>query len=108
MYADAAALFAHLPAEQFPGHALACALYLEGGVRTCEIGSLMFPPGARPPGSPELTRLAVPWRTYTDSHLEHVAETFAKIVARRSSMRGMKIVTAPSALRHFRAVLAPV
>ncbi len=108
VYADAAALFAHLPAEQFPGHALACALYLEGGVRTCEIGSLMFPPGARPAGSPELTRLAIPWRTYTDSHLEHVTETFAKIFAKRASMRGMKIVTAPAALRHFRAVLAPV
>jgi tryptophanase len=108
VYIDAAALFPHLPAEQFPGHVLACALYLEGGVRSCEIGSLMFPPGARPKGSPELTRLAIPWRTYTDSHLEHVAETLGKIFAKRPTLRGMKILSAPAALRHFRAVLAPL
>ncbi|MBI5543339.1 MAG: tryptophanase [Deltaproteobacteria bacterium] len=108
VYVDAAALFPHIPAEQFPGHVLACALYLEGGVRTCEIGSLMFPPGARPKGSPELTRLAIPWRTYTDAHLEHVAETLTRIAAKKASLHGMKVVSAPPALRHFRAVLAPV
>ena len=108
VYLDAAALFPHISAEQFPGHALACALYLEGGVRCCEIGSLMFPPGARPKGSPELTRLAIPWRTYTDSHLEHVTESLVAIAARKASVRGMRIVSAPPALRHFRAVLAPV
>jgi len=107
VYLDAAALFPHIPAEQFPGHVLACALYLEGGVRACEIGSLMFPPGARPAGSPELTRLAIPWRTYTDSHLAHVAETLTKIAAKKATLKGMKIVSAPPALRHFRAVLAP-
>ena len=107
VYLDAAALLPHIPAEQFPGHVLVCALFTEGGVRACEIGSLMFPPGARPKGSPELTRLAIPWRTYTDAHLEHVTETLVKIAARRATLRGMRIVSAPAALRHFRAVMAP-
>ena len=59
----------------------------------------MFPPGARPKGSPELTRLAIPWRTYTDSHLEHVTESLVAIAARKASVRGMRIVSAPPALR---------
>ncbi len=108
VYIDAAKLLPHLPAEQLPGHAVAVELYLEGGIRTCEIGTLMFPPGSRPEGSPELTRLAIPWRTYTDNHFDHIVETFQKILARREKVRGYRIVEAPAALRHFRAVLAPV
>jgi len=105
VYIDAGALFPHLPAGAFPGHALACALYLEGGIRACEIGSLMFPGNDT---RPQLTRLAVPWRTYTDAHLAYVAQTAATIAARQSEVKGYRIVSAPTALRHFRAVLEPV
>jgi tryptophanase len=105
VYVDAGALLGHIPAGEFPGHAFACAMYLEGGVRTCEIGSLMFPGRA---GGPELTRLAVPWRTYTDSHLQHVAATAAEIAAARRCLRGLRLISAPKALRHFKATLAPI
>ncbi len=105
VYIDAGALLPHLPADQFPGHAVACGLYLGGGIRSCEVGSLMFP--ERPPGGLELTRLAVPWRTYTGSHLGYVAATAGELAARRRELTGFKIVSAPSALRHFRAALSP-
>lgn len=101
VYVDAGALFPQIPAAEFPGHAFACALYLEGGVRTCEVGTLMHGSG------PELTRLAIPWRTYTASHLEYVARVAGEVAARRKSATGLRIVSAPPALRHFRAVLAP-
>lgn len=105
VYVNAGAMLPHIPREQLPGHALACALYLEGGVRACEIGTLMFP-GKRS-DAPELTRLAVPWRTYTQTHLEHVAEALGAIVARARSVVGLRIVSAPPVLRHFRAVMTP-
>jgi tryptophanase len=104
VYLDAGTLLPHIPASDFPGHALACRLYLDGGVRGCEIGALAFP--GRTDG-PELTRLAVPWRTYTDAHLAYVAEIAVAIAERARSVGGYRIVSAPSALRHFRAVLAP-
>lgn len=103
VYLDAGTLLPHLRPDQFPGHALACALYLEGGVRSCEIGSLMFP-GRR--AGPELTRLAIPWRTYTAAHLEFVAEAAARICRRAREIHGMRIVSEPPALRHFHAQLA--
>ena len=106
VYLDGAALLPHVSAEQFPAHAVACALYAEAGVRTCEVGSLMFP--GRPAGSPELTRLAIPWRTYTASHLDYVAEALGRITANAKNIGGLRIVSAPAALRHFRAVLAPL
>lgn len=106
VYVDAASLLPHIPPAQFPGHALACALYVEAGVRSCEIGTLMFPDRAA--GSPELTRLAIPWRTYTGAHLAHVANTLAAIAQEPQRVRGMKLVSAPPTLRHFQAVLAPV
>ncbi len=106
VYVDGAALFPHIPPEQFPGHAVTCALYAEAGVRTCEIGSLMFP--GRPAGAPELTRLAIPWRTYTAAHLEYVAEALGRVAQNASSVKGLRIVSEPPALRHFRAVLAPL
>lgn len=105
VYVDAGALLRHIPAKEFPGHAFACAMYLEGGVRSCEIGSLMFPGRA---GGPELTRLAIPWRTYTDSHLQYVAAAAARIAAERRGVRGLALLSAPKALRHFKATLAPI
>ncbi len=105
VYVDAAAMLPHLRAEQLPGQAVACALYLEAAVRSCEIGTLMFP--GRPAGAPELVRLAIPWRTYTQSHMQYVAESLGRIASKGKDLCGMKIVQAPAVLRHFRAVLAP-
>jgi tryptophanase len=106
VYVDGAAMLPHVPAEQFPAHAVACALYAEAGVRACEIGSLMFP--GRPAGAPELTRLAIPWRTYTASHLTYVAEALGRIAENARGIGGLRVVSAPPALRHFRAVMAPL
>ncbi len=105
VYVDAAALLPHLRAEDLPGQAVALALYVEGAVRACEVGTLMFP--GRPAGAPELVRLAIPWRTYTQSHLQYVADSLGRIVAQRRSLGAVRIVEAPEVLRHFRAVMVP-
>jgi tryptophanase len=106
IYIDAAHFAPHIPPDQFPGQALACALYRTGGIRTCEIGSVMAGPG-RPPAM-ELVRLAIPRRVYTQSHIDYVAEACAETFARRSELRGMRIVEAPDVLRHFTARFAEV
>lgn len=99
IFLDAAAFFPHLPWWEFPGQALAVELYEEGGLRSCEIGSVMLPPPARH----ELVRLAVPRRTYTQSHMEYVVETVWKVWCRREHVRGVVITQAPAVLRHFSA-----
>ncbi len=106
VYVDAGALFSHLDRSEFPGQALVCAAYLEGGVRTVELGSLAFPGTDRP----ELVRLALPRRTYHDEHLDHVAEAFGTVVERREEVAGLELVTDPDPpeLRHFSAELRPV
>ncbi|EMA09229.1 tryptophanase/L-cysteine desulfhydrase, PLP-dependent [Haloarcula vallismortis ATCC 29715] len=106
VYMDAAALFPDIPAEQFPGQRLVCELYREGGVRTVELGSFAFPGTDRP----ELVRLALPRRTYWREHLEHIAETAARVRDRRDEYTGLKIVWEPpmDELRHFSAELEPV
>jgi tryptophanase len=111
VYIDAAAFLPHVPAEQFPGQALACALFRRGGVRTVEIGGVMFGGGdpdagevRRPPM--ELVRLAIPRRVYTQSHIDYVAEVAVEVFARREAIRGLRIVEAPPTLRHFTAKFA--
>ncbi len=104
VYIDGQRFLPNIPRNQFPAHALACALYLEGGIRGCEIGSLAFGDKAHM----ELLRLAIPRRVYTQSHIDWVIEVFARVVAKKSAMRGYRIVTAPKALRHFSAKLAPI
>ncbi|HEX9792819.1 MAG TPA: tryptophanase [Planctomycetota bacterium] len=111
IYIDAGSFLPHLPPETFPGQALACAFYVEGGVRGVEIGSLMF--GARKSGSeagstayPELLRLAVPRRVYTQSHMDYVVETAERVAQERESIRGLRIVEETPFLRHFTARLA--
>ncbi|NLV05195.1 tryptophanase [Haloarcula rubripromontorii] len=106
VYIDAAALFPNIPADQFPGQRLVCELYREGGVRTVELGSFAFPGTDRP----ELVRLALPRRTYWREHLEHIAETAARVRDRRDEYTGLKIVWEPpmEELRHFSAELEPV
>ena len=86
-----------------PGQALACALYEVGGVRTCEIGSVMLGEHA----TMELVRLAIPRRTYTQSHIDYVVEVALEVAAGASALRGFEIATAPPALRHFTARFRP-
>jgi tryptophanase len=112
VYLDAGALLAQVPAHEYPAHALACELYLEGGVRGVEIGTLMF--GRPQPGEPdaaaphELVRLALPRRTYTQSHVDYVGEVIAEVAARAGRLRGYRIVEQPPWLRHFTATLTPL
>lgn len=104
VYVDAAAFLPHIPKEQFPGQALAVALYAEGGIRTVEIGSLMFGEHAQQ----ELVRLALPRRVYTKSHLDYVIETMAKLMKEKDRLRGLAITWEPPALRHFSCKLKPL
>ncbi len=103
VYIDAAAFAPHIPAAQFPGQALVCALYRHGGLRACEIGSVMFGGEGRPAPAMELVRLAIPRRVYTQSHLDYVGECAAEVFAARQRLKGLRIVTAPAVLRHFTA-----
>jgi len=106
VYVDAAATFPSIDAERFPGQALVCELYREGGVRAVELGSFAFPETDRP----ELVRLALPRRTYHREHLCHVADAAADVLDRRESVSGYRVVSEPSRpeLRHFSADLEPV
>jgi tyrosine phenol-lyase len=99
IYIDAAAMLPHIPRNEFPGIAVVNALYLEGGVRSCEIGSVMFGDKAQM----ELVRLAVPRRLYTQSHIDYVGEIAGTLMARAKALTGYKIVSAPPVLRHFTA-----
>jgi tryptophanase len=108
IYIDAIAFCPHIPPEQFPGQAIVVALYRHAGVRAVEIGSVMFGQidpdtgeSTRPPM--ELVRLAIPRRVYTQSHIDYVIESLIEIYARRDQLRGLRIIEAPPALRHFTA-----
>ena len=104
IYIDAKAFLPHIPQEQFPGVALAAELYLEGGIRSVEIGSLMFASAARM----ELVRLAIPRRVYTQSHIDYVVEIILKVWDRRAQIKGMRLTYEAPFLRHFTAHLAPI
>jgi tryptophanase len=111
VYIDAAALLPHIPPLEYPGQALACALYREGGIRGCEIGTVMFgmhPDGTETAAAMELVRLAVPRRVYTQSHIDYVIEVIRGVASRAGELRGMRIVEQPSALRHFTARFEPL
>jgi tryptophanase len=106
VYLDARELLPQIPPLQYPGQVLAVALYEAGGVRGCEIGTVMF--GARPDGTEEpapldLVRLAIPRRTYTQSHIDYVAEVCAKVAENRAQLRGFRLTYEPASLRHFTA-----
>ncbi len=107
VYLDAAAMLPHIPASQFPAQALACALYLEGGVRGVEIGSVMFgkrlEDGTEIPGPNELVRLAVPRRTYTQSHIDYVGEVLISVAERAEELVGLRLTYQAPWLRHFTA-----
>lgn len=112
VYIDAKKMLPHIPLNQFPGQALACALYLEGGIRSVEIGSLMFgtkdADGTEIPAAMELVRLAIPRRVYTQSHIDYVIEVMAYINKEKEKLRGYKIVEEPPFLRHFSVKLKPI
>ncbi len=112
VYLDAKALLPHIPPHEYPAQALACALYLEGGVRGVEIGSVMFgkpqPDGTEIPAAMELVRLAVPRRTYTQSHVDFVGEVMISVAARAEQLRGLRMVEQAPWLRHFTARFEPL
>src|SRR5580692_9881454 len=104
IYLDAHAFLPHIPLEEFPGVTLAAELYLEGGIRSVEIGCLMFGKAAKM----ELVRLAIPRRVYTQSHVDYVIEVILAVWKRREQIRGMKLTYQAPFLRHFTAHLEPV
>ncbi|HVR37636.1 MAG TPA: tryptophanase, partial [Thermoanaerobaculia bacterium] len=104
VYIDAASLLPHVPSSEFPGIAVVNALYLEGGIRACEIGSVMFGENA----TMDLVRLAMPRRLYTQSHVDYVGEIAASVKEISWGLRGYRIVSAPRVLRHFTARFEPV
>jgi tryptophanase len=111
IYLDARALLPHIPPNQYPGIALANALYLEGGVRGVEIGTVMFglrPDGTEVPPAMDLVRLAIPRRVYTQSHIDYVAEVVIDVASVRDRLCGYRITSAPAVLRHFTARFARV
>jgi tryptophanase len=107
VYLDARALLGHIPPAHYPAQALAVELYREGGVRGVEIGSVMFGrpqlDGTEEPAAMELVRLAVPRRTYTQSHIDYVAEVILSVAGRAASIPGYRIVESAPWLRHFTA-----
>ena len=112
VYLDAKTLLPHIPPAQYPAQALAVELYRVGGVRGVEIGSVMFgkrlPDGRETPAAMELVRLAVPRRTYTQSHVDYVAEVIAEVARGKRDLRGYRMVEQGPWLRHFTARFEPV
>ena len=104
IYLDARAFLPHIPSAQFPGVALACELYLEGGVRSVEIGTLMFAAAAQM----DLVRLAIPRRVYTQSHVDYLVEVILEVWKNREQIRGMTLTYEAPFLRHFTAHLEPI
>ena len=115
VYIDARAFLPHIPPHEFPGQALACELYLSEGIRSCEIGSAMFghysdekEPKNFVPAQMELVRLAFPRRVYTQSHFDYILEGMSEIVAKKNSLRGLRLTYDPPFLRHFTARFEPI
>jgi tryptophanase len=104
IYLDARAFLPHIPPDQFPGVALAAELYLEGGIRSVEIGTLMFGAAAKM----DLVRLAIPRRVYTQSHIDYVVEVILEVWKKREQIQGLRLSYEAPFLRHFTARLEPV
>ncbi len=111
VYLDARSLLPHIPPLRYPGQALSVALYQTGGIRSAEIGTVMFgrhPDGSEQPAAMDLVRLAVPRRTYTQSHIDYVIEVVLKVASEAPALPGYRMVSEPPALRHFTARFEPV
>ncbi|OLS20083.1 MAG: Tryptophanase 1 [Candidatus Heimdallarchaeota archaeon LC_2] len=109
-FIDAKAFLPHIPSHLFPAQALSCEIYLEGGIRTVEIGSLMFgkeEDGEFIPAQMELVRLTIPRRTYEKAHFDYIIEILKKIKSRKDKITGLQIIDEPEILRHFSCKLAP-
>ena len=111
VFVDAKTWLNHIPPLEYPGQALACALYEIAGIRSCEIGSVMFgrqPDGREIPAAMELVRLAFPRRTYTQSHADYVVEAFSEVRAVKDTLRGFSIESEPAQMRHFTCGFKPL
>ena len=113
LYIDAKTFLPHIPPHQYPGHSLACEIYLIGGVRAVELGTLAFGVAGvdgkdDTPATHELVRLAAPRRSYTQSHFDYVAEVLEKLVDNKDNLKGYEITYQPKLLRHFTAKLKPL
>jgi tryptophanase len=113
IYIDALKLFSHIPQHELPGQTLVIALYLTGGIRAVEIGTVAF--GYVDPDTGEevlpkldLVRMAIPRRVYTQSHLDYVVDTLVEISKKRKQFRGYRIIYQPKLMRHFTAQFEPV
>lgn len=105
VYVDAGELYGHIPKEHYPGQSLVCDLYIQGGIRSVEVGSVMFGKydehGKFLTAPRELVRLAIPRRVYTQSHIDYVLDVFDDILENKNSSKGLKIIYEPPFLRHF-------
>jgi tyrosine phenol-lyase len=104
VYIDARTMLPHIHPLQYPGQSLTVEMYLDSGIRACEIGTVMFglqPDGTEVPAAMDLVRLAIPRRVYTQSHIDYVIESLTEINNRKNELRGMKITRQPKQLRHF-------
>ncbi len=111
VFVDARAWLGHIEPLQYPGQALACALYQTGGIRSCEIGTVMFgrhPDGSETPAAMDLVRLAFPRRTYTQSHADYIVETFEELARVKDKLCGFRIIKQPKLLRHFTCWFEPL
>jgi len=111
VFVDARAWLKHVPALQYPGQTVAVALYQVGGIRSCEIGTVMFgrqPDGTEIPAAMDLVRLAIPRRTYTQSHADYVIECFEELASNVDLLRGYRITEEPKLMRHFTCKFEPI
>jgi tryptophanase len=111
VYIDAREMLAHIPPLEYPGQSLAVALYEAGGIRSVEIGTVMFgrhPDGSESPAAMDLVRMAIPRRTYTQSHIDYVIEVVLAVAERARDLPGYRIVSEPPQLRHFTARFEPL
>ncbi|MHB8907059.1 MAG: beta-eliminating lyase-related protein, partial [Melioribacteraceae bacterium] len=112
IYVDAKRFLPKIPPEQYPGQSIVCEMYIEGGIRAVEIGSLMFgkydEKGKLIPAMMELVRLAIPRRVYTQSHIDYVAEVMIEVFKNRDKMKGYAITYEAPMLRHFTAKFKPI
>jgi len=111
VFVDARRFLPHIPPLEYPGQSLAVALYEAGGIRACEIGTVMFglgPDGVEKAAGMDLVRLAMPRRVYTQSHADYMIEVFEEVVRNKSQLRGLRIVSQPPQLRHFTARFEPI
>ena len=111
VFIDARAWLSHIDPLEYPGQAVACALYEIGGIRSCEIGTVMFgrhPDGTESPAAMDLVRLAIPRRTYTQSHADYIVEAFEELVKIKDTLKGFRIVKEPKLMRHFTCEFEPI